>query len=91
MLGLRERHGVRLPLVLMDRFRTREESLAALARYPELEADLPLDFIQGKVPKIGADDLAAGRLAAPIRSSSGPRPATATSTRRSSRRACSKR
>jgi UTP--glucose-1-phosphate uridylyltransferase len=57
VLKIRERHGVRLPLVLMHSFRTRTESLAALARYPELEGDVPLDFVQGRVPKIRADDL----------------------------------
>jgi UTP--glucose-1-phosphate uridylyltransferase len=53
----RRRFGVRLPLVLMNSFRTREASLAALERYPELEVDVPLDFVQGKVPKLRADDL----------------------------------
>ena len=27
------------------------------SRHPELEADVPLDFVQGKVPKLRADDL----------------------------------
>jgi UTP--glucose-1-phosphate uridylyltransferase len=53
----RRRYGVRLPLVLMNSFRTREDSLAALERYPELAVDVPLDFVQGKVPKLRADDL----------------------------------
>ena len=57
VLNLRERHGIRLPLILMDSFRTREESLKALERYPDLKTDLPLDFVQGRVPKILADDL----------------------------------
>jgi UTP--glucose-1-phosphate uridylyltransferase len=57
VLGLRERSGVRLPLVLMNSFHTREDSLAALARYPDLGADVPLDFVQGKVPKLLADTL----------------------------------
>jgi UTP--glucose-1-phosphate uridylyltransferase len=57
VLTLRERYGIRLPLVLMHSFRTREESLKALERYPDLEADVPLDFVQGRVPKILADDL----------------------------------
>ena len=57
VLGLRERSGARVPLVLMNSFATRDDSLAALDRYPELEADLPLDFAQGKVPKLCADDL----------------------------------
>jgi UTP--glucose-1-phosphate uridylyltransferase len=57
VLDLRRRSGARLPLVLMNSFATRDDSLAALERYPELEVDVPLDFVQGKVPKIGADDL----------------------------------
>jgi UTP--glucose-1-phosphate uridylyltransferase len=57
VLVLRERHGVRLPLVLMHSFRTREESLEALERYPGLEVDVPLDFVQGRVPKLLVDDL----------------------------------
>jgi UTP--glucose-1-phosphate uridylyltransferase len=57
VLNLRERHGIRLPLVLMHSFRTRDESLRCLERYPELKQDVPLDFLQGRVPKINADDL----------------------------------
>src|SRR5213078_3285189 len=57
ILALRRRHGARLPLVLMNSFYTRDDSLAALARYPELESDLPLDFVQGKFPKLLADSL----------------------------------
>jgi UTP--glucose-1-phosphate uridylyltransferase len=57
VLGLREGYGVRLPLVLMNSFRTREPTLAALQQYPELDVGLPLDFVQGRVPKIRADDL----------------------------------
>jgi UTP--glucose-1-phosphate uridylyltransferase len=58
VLDLRERSGARIPLVLMDSFATRDESLAALARYDALSADLPTDFAQNKVPKVRADDLA---------------------------------
>jgi UTP--glucose-1-phosphate uridylyltransferase len=57
ILALRRRHGARLPLVLMSSFYTRDDSLAALARYPELESDLPLDFVQNKEPKVRVDDL----------------------------------
>jgi UTP--glucose-1-phosphate uridylyltransferase len=57
VLGLRERFGARVPLVLMNSFATRDDSLAALAAHPEIESDVPLDFLQNKVPKIGADDL----------------------------------
>src|SRR3954464_15383073 len=54
VLETRKRSGARLPLVLMHSFYTRERSLEALERYPELEADVPLDFVQGKVPKLAA-------------------------------------
>jgi UTP--glucose-1-phosphate uridylyltransferase len=57
VLDLRARTGARLPLVLMNSFATREDSLAALARYPQLEADVAADFVQNKVPKLRADDL----------------------------------
>ena len=57
VLDLRERSGARLPLVLMNSFATREDSLEALARYPDLSAGLPPDFVQNKVPKITEDGL----------------------------------
>ncbi len=57
VLAVRRRHDVRLPLVFMNSFRTREDTLAALARYPDLAADLPLDFLQNKEPKLRKDDL----------------------------------
>jgi UTP--glucose-1-phosphate uridylyltransferase len=56
VLHLRERHGAPIPLLLMNSFATRDDTLAALERYPELALDgLPLDFLQGKVPKLLAD------------------------------------
>jgi UTP--glucose-1-phosphate uridylyltransferase len=57
VLALRAAHDARLPLVLMDSFSTREDSLAALASYPDLDVGLPLDFLQNKEPKLLADDL----------------------------------
>jgi UTP--glucose-1-phosphate uridylyltransferase len=57
VLGLRERTGARVPLVLMNSFSTREPSLEALERHPDIEADVPLDFVQNKVPKLRANDL----------------------------------
>jgi UTP--glucose-1-phosphate uridylyltransferase len=57
VLALRERSGARLPLVLMNSFATREDSLAALERHGDLSAGLPADFVQNKVPKVRADDL----------------------------------
>ena len=57
VLELRREHDVRLPLVLMNSFATRDDTLRFLERYPELEADVPLDFVQNKEPKIRVDDL----------------------------------
>jgi len=58
VLALRERWGVELPLVLMNSFRTSEESLAILEKYPELAVEgLPLDFIQNAEPKLCPDGL----------------------------------
>ncbi len=56
ILELRERHDARIPLLLMNSFATRDDTLAALERHSELELDdLPLDFLQGRVPKLLAD------------------------------------
>jgi len=41
-----------IPLVLMNSFATRNDSLAALKKYPALGEDIPLDFVQHKVPKV---------------------------------------
>ena len=46
-----------LPLVLMNSFSTREDSLAALEKYPELKSSIPLDFLQNKVPKVEQETL----------------------------------
>lgn len=61
VLHLRREHDCRLPLVLMNSFRTREDSLAHLKRYPELASGVPADFLQHKVPKVDADDLTPAR------------------------------
>jgi UTP--glucose-1-phosphate uridylyltransferase len=59
ILHLRERTGARLPLVLMNSFATRDASRQALEAHPELAVDgIPADFVQSKVPKLAADDLA---------------------------------
>ena len=58
VLALRGRHGVRLPLVLMNSATTRGPSLDVLRRYDGLGVPgLPLDFLQGREPKLRADDL----------------------------------
>ncbi|MGH2969297.1 MAG: UTP--glucose-1-phosphate uridylyltransferase, partial [Solirubrobacteraceae bacterium] len=46
-----------VPLVLMNSFYTREDSLAALAAHPELESGVPVDFVQHKEPKLLVDGL----------------------------------
>ncbi len=48
-------HGI--PLVLMNSFNTRADSLALLRNYPDLGGDIPLDFVQNKAPKIRQDTL----------------------------------
>lgn len=54
----RRAHHARLPLLLMDSFRTSRDSLAALSRYDDLPVErLPLDFLQSREPKLRADDL----------------------------------
>lgn len=58
VLHLRERHGAAIPLLLMNSFATRDDTLAAIERHPGLKLEgLPLDFVQGKVPKLLADGL----------------------------------
>jgi UTP--glucose-1-phosphate uridylyltransferase len=58
-LVMRERYGVRLPLILMDSVATREETLAALSGYPRPASDdLPADFLQSMIPKLEAESLA---------------------------------
>ncbi len=61
-LALRRRHGVRLPLILMDSEATCEPTLAALAAHPEIPTPgLPLDFLQSMVPKLDARSLLPAR------------------------------
>ena len=58
VVSARSTYGVRLPLIFMNSFRTQDDTLAALARYPDLEVDgLGLDFLQNSEPKLRADDL----------------------------------
>lgn len=58
VLAARERYDARLPLVLMNSFRTQSDSLAALAAYPELAVDgIPADFLQNREPKLDAETL----------------------------------
>ena len=55
VLALRGRYSARLPLVLMNSAVTREPSLNALDHYDDLRVPgVPLDFLQGREPKIRA-------------------------------------
>jgi UTP--glucose-1-phosphate uridylyltransferase len=57
VLALREQYSARLPLVLMNSAVTRDPSLQVLRRYDGLSAPgLPLDFLQGREPKIRVSD-----------------------------------
>jgi UTP--glucose-1-phosphate uridylyltransferase len=56
-LALRAESGARLPLVLMNSFYTRDDSLALLRGYEELASDVPFDFVQHKEPKLLVDGL----------------------------------
>ena len=64
----RASRGARIPLLLMNSFATRDDTLAALEPYAELAVDgLPLDFLQGRCPSCWRTAYA-GELAG------GPRP-----------------
>lgn len=52
----RERYGARLPLIFMNSFRTRADTLERVPSDIVVD-DLPLDFIQGMQPKLAADTL----------------------------------
>src|SRR5215216_4320786 len=58
VLALRGSSGARVPLVLMNSFYTRDDSLELLRRYDELSSDVPFDFVQHKEPKLLTDGLA---------------------------------
>ena len=58
ILHLRRTHGTTGPrFLLMDSFSTSADTLAYLARYPDLASDAPLDFLQNKIPKLLVNSL----------------------------------
>jgi UTP--glucose-1-phosphate uridylyltransferase len=58
VLALRAEYDVDLPVLFMNSFRTRDDTLSALQWHPELATNgLPLDFLQNREPKLRADDL----------------------------------
>lgn len=59
VLALRREVGCKIPLLLMNSFRTEDDSIAALELHAGLRVEgLPLSFVQHKVPKVLADALA---------------------------------
>ena len=58
VLALRRQYGARLPLMLMNSPSTRGPSLQALAKHMTVQDNgpVPLDFLQGREPKIREDD-----------------------------------
>ncbi len=54
--GLRERTGVDLPVVFMNSFATREDTLRALEPYDLPVRGIPLDFVQHRFPRIREED-----------------------------------
>ena len=90
VLAARAATGARLPLVLMNSFRTQRRHPPGARRLPRPAPStaLPLDFVQNREPKLRADDLTPVEWPA-TRTSSGARRATATSTPRCRRPACS--
>jgi UTP--glucose-1-phosphate uridylyltransferase len=58
VLALRRNYDVALPLLLMNSFRTRDDTLAALQWHSDLPVDeLPLDMVQNREPKLRVEDL----------------------------------
>lgn len=58
VLHLRERYDAPLPMIFMNSFRTSADTMAALARYEDLQVEgLPLEFLQNKEPKLLKKDL----------------------------------
>ena len=58
VLHMREDSGTDFPLVFMNSFHTRDDTLKALSIYPELAFEgIGLDFVQHKVPRIRVDTL----------------------------------
>ena len=58
VMAARAAYDVELPLIFMNSFRTRQDTLDALAQHSGIEVEgLPLDFLQNREPKLRADDL----------------------------------
>ena len=91
VLALREHHQARLPLLLMNSAMTRSPTLELLGRYPTLkDPSLPLDFLQGREPKLRPTTSSRCR-GLPTRVWNGVPRGTATSTRRFPHPECCRR
>lgn len=55
LLAARQRYEAKIPLILMNSFRTREDSLAAIDDSVRVDG-VPIDFLQGKEPKLRVDN-----------------------------------
>ncbi|KQC07560.1 MAG: hypothetical protein APR54_05975 [Candidatus Cloacimonas sp. SDB] len=59
ILQLLKNSGKHIPLMFMNSFNTRRDTLKKMSEYQELKVNgLPLDFIQNKFPKIQQEDMA---------------------------------
>ncbi len=56
VIHLRGESGARLPLLLMNSYSTNADTLQALERWQALAQELPLAFVQNKVPKVLKQD-----------------------------------
>ncbi len=57
ILELRSRTGCPAPVIFMNSLNTHDDTRAHLAGYPRITSDVPLDFLQHRVPKIDAETL----------------------------------
>jgi UTP--glucose-1-phosphate uridylyltransferase len=55
-VSLNKKYGFNIPLLLMNSFRTEEQSNALIAKYPELKTSIPQSFLQHKYPKLLVDN-----------------------------------
>jgi UTP--glucose-1-phosphate uridylyltransferase len=57
MLEFRKKSGESVPIIFMNSRNTHEDTRKILAAYPELQTELPMDFIQLRAPKVRQDNL----------------------------------
>ena len=57
ILVQREKYNKKIPLLFMNSFNTKDDTLNYISKYNDLKVDdCPLDFVQNKFPKIKADN-----------------------------------